>query len=403
MKKYLPILFLILFLIGCTAPEAQSPVPTQPNPSEAPAPTFSVEPTPDAVYTLLPMSEAPTYIPQELIELLADAVAEETEAEVVSSMAVGRVLTEEETFALLDGDSQPEGLWDNLRSYIEPGIHSDSIIFENDGDNDGYSDIIAVVTQGSGGFTGIKYYQGQPDGGYKNTYDVHNLLSRSSYEFLLFEDKLYFLCTQINYNTKRYDGISLFAFQEGVPVEQVRIAKNISRHFEDIRQGETVYTDKLAQMTFSLRSEYGEYFQRAGTAELEDPKQQEHYRGDLDNDGIEESYQKHTWYPSTYFQVVEMHFEYEEGQDGAVTELLSILSEHGYVPQILWADREEQRNVVYTISNDQYGYISSDAWLYQEEQWEHLAQVLFAPEYEVKTSVYTQSINIDFLDTKAFL
>ena len=364
---------------------------------------MSVEPSPEATYTLPPMPESPTYIPGELTELLTDAVAAETEAEVVSSMAVGKVLTEEEMFALMDMEGQSDGLWDNLRSYVEPGFHSGSIIFETDGDNDGYPDIIAVITQGSGGFTGIQYYQGQPDGSYQETYNVHNLLSRSSYEFLLFEDRLYFLSTNISYDTKRYNGISLFAFQDGVPVEEVRITKDIAEHFEDMRQGETVYTDKLAQMTFSLQSEYGEYIQRAGTAEREDPEQREHYRGDLDNDGIEESYQKHTWYPSTYFQVLEMHFEYEEGQDGAATELLSILSEHGYVPQVLWADKEEQGNVLYTISNDQSGNISSDAWLYREGQWEHLAQVLFAPEFEVKASIYTQDINIDFLDTKAFL
>lgn len=403
MKKYLSMILSIFILTGCTVPEREPPVPTQSVSTEAPVPTISAEPTPEAVRTPPPMPESPTYIPQELIALVADAVAAESEAVAVSSMAVGKVLTGDEMFALMDGEGQPEGLWDDLRSFVEPGFHSGSVIFQNDGDNDGYPDIVAVITQGSGGFTGIQYYRGQPEGGYENTYNVHNLLSRSSYDFLLFEDKLYFLSANIDYNTKRYGGMSLFAFQDGVPVEEVCIAKNISGYAEDMRQGETVYTDKLAQMTFSLRSEYGDYAQRAGTAEREEPERREHYRGDLDNDGVEESYQKHTWYPSTYFQVLGMHFEYAEGQDGAVTELLSILSEHGYVPQILWADKEEQGNVLYTISNDQNGGISSDAWLYREGQWEHMAQVLFAPEYEVKTSIYTQDLNIDYLDTKAFL
>lgn len=99
------------------------------------------------------MPELPTYIPQELIALVADAVAAESEEDVVSSMAVGKVLTEDEMFALMDGEGQPEGLC---------------------------------------------------------------------------------LSANFDYNTKRYDGISLFAFQDGVPVEEVCIAKNISEYAEDM-------------------------------------------------------------------------------------------------------------------------------------------------------------------------
>jgi len=404
MKKYLFMLFLLFVMAGCTMPEQQTTIYEKSIPSETPMPTISVEPTTEVVYTPPPMPETPTYIPQELVDILTDAVATGTENDVITPMCVGKALKEDEVLNLMDCEGQPEGFWDDLRKIIESEtLHTSCVVFENDGDNDGYVDIIAVVTQGSGGFTGIQYYQGLPEGGFRKTYDVHNLLSRSEYEFLIFEEKLYFWSLSCDFNTQIYNGFSLFAFQNGTPVEEIYIGKTVSNHCEDMRQGDTIYTEKLAQMISKRQSEYGDYSQMAGTAECEDPEQRGRFWGDLDNDGIEETYRKYTWYPSTYFQVVGLHFEYEEGYDGYVTELQSILSEHDYVPQILWADREEQGNIVYTISRGWDNSLSADAWLYREDLWEHLAQVLYAPEYSVKSSIYTQDINIDFLDVKAFL
>ncbi|MCI9263114.1 MAG: hypothetical protein HFF06_00915 [Oscillospiraceae bacterium] len=83
-------------------------------------------------------------------------------------------------------------------------------------------------------------------------------------------------------------------------------------------------------------------------------------------------------------------------------ELLNVIEEHGYAVQTLWCDKDEQGNIVYTISRDGGDVLSADAWRYQGDVWNHLARVLYSPNFVVKTQAYTQDLNIDYLDTKAF-
>ncbi len=410
LKKIFYLFLLLVSLSACTVPAAETFQPSDVPVVEMVIPSPAVTPEPEAKwtppvypkYTPPPILEEPSYIPQGLVDLAVQAVEENTLDEVFGPMEVGRSVSKDEILAIIDQEGKPEDpWWHNLRSYVnsEVNLFGELLTIEADGDNDGVLDLIAITPGGSAGNIGLMFFRGLAKGGYQGTYDVHCFLDRGSYGFILFEGKKYLWSSNINYATKNVSGLSLYEFQNGVPVEEVVIFREVEGYEEDLRQGDDYYTDKLAQMTAEFLEEGVSQF--AGTAErvLDD---QVHYWGDLNNDGVEEFYYKNTWYPTTYWDVVRLHFEYEEGHTGQAKELLNIMEEHGYAVQTLWCDKEEQGNKVYTISRDGGDVLSADAWQYQEDVWAHLAQVLYSPKYVVKTRAYTQDLNIDYLDTTAF-
>lgn len=354
-------------------------------------------------YTPPPVLEKPSYIPQELADLAVQAVEANSLNELLAPLEAGREVSREELLTIMDREGQPEGLWDNLRIYADSewDLFGELITMEADGDNDGVLDLLALTPGGSAGNIGLMFFQGQAEGGYQNTYTACCFLGRGNYGFTSFEGKHYFWTSNINYATKNVNGLSFYEFQNGVPIEQIAIFREVEDYTEEVCQGKSFYIDKLALITFELQSEDGWYPQQAGTAERREPDSN-WYWGDLDNDGVEEFYFKSTWLPTTYWDVVRIDFEYEEDHAGQAEKLLKIMGEHGYAVQTLWCDKEEQGNVVYTISGDSGDILSADAWQYQED-WVHLAQVVYAPKYAVKTRAYTQGLNIDYLDKDMFM
>lgn len=411
MKRVFYLFLLCVALSACTAPATETfqpsdlPIVETITPSLAVTPESEVEWTPSVYpeYTPPPILEEPSYIPRELVDLAIQAVEENTLDEVFGPMEVGRSVSKEELLVIIDQEGQPEDpWWHNLRVHVDSewNLFGELITLEADGDNDGVLDLIAITPGGSAGNIGLMFFQGQAEGGYQGTYDVYCFLGRGSYGFTVFGEKQYFWSSNINYATKNVNGVSFYEFQNGVPVEEVVIYREVECYEEELRQGDDCYTDQLAQMTAEFQEEG--FSQFVGTAErqlLDDPV---HYWGDLDNDGVEEFYYKNTWYPTAFWDVVRIGFRYEEGHTGKAEELLNIMEEHGYAVQNLCCDKKEQGNIVYTISRDGGDVLSADAWQYQGDTWNHLAQVLYSPEYVVKTRAYTQDLNIDYLDTKAF-
>lgn len=408
MKRIVCILLLAVVLSACASPTIETSQPTT-LPSAIPSAVESSDPEPKWTpptypeYTPPPVLEAPSYIPQGLVDLAVQAVEENTLNEVLGPMETGRSVSKEELLTILDQEGQPEDpWWNNLRVHVESewNLFGELITLEADGDNDGVLDLIAITPGGSAGNIGLMFFQGLVEGGYQGTYDSYCFLGRGNFGFISFEGKQYFWASNINYTTKNVNGLSFYEFQNGVPVEQIAISREIEAYTVDMRQGESFYTDKLAQMTTEFQEEGLSQF--AGTAErvLDDKV---HYWGDLDNDGVEEFYYKNTWYPTVFWDVVRLGFRYEEGHTGLAEELLNIMEEHGYAVQTLWCDKEEQGNIVYTVSRDGGNILSADAWQYQGDEWNHLAQVLYAPEYAVKTRAYTQGLNIDYLDKDMFM
>lgn len=401
-------LLLASILSACASLTVETSQPTA-VPSVAPSAAEGSDPeiqwTPPAYpeYTPPPVLEKPSYIPQELADLAVQAVEANSLNEFLAPLEAGREVSREELLTIMDREGQPEGLWDNLRIYADSewDLFGEPITLEADGDNDGVSDLFALTPGGSAGNIGLMFFRGQAEGGYQNTYTALCFLGRGSFGFITFAERQYFWTANIDYVTKSTNGLNFYEFQNGVPVEHITIFREVEDYKEDMRQGESFYTDKLAKMTFELQSEDGWYSQQAGTAERREPDSN-WYWGDLDNDGVEEFYFKSTWLPTTYWDVVRIDFEYEEDHAGQAEKLLKIMGEHGYAVQTLWCDKEEQGNVIYTISRDSGDVLSADAWQYQED-WVHLAQVLYVPEYAVKTRAYTQGLNIDYLDKDTFM
>lgn len=405
LKRIFCMLFLASILSACTFPTTETS-----QPAASPSVASSAEGSPASgtqcplpVYPP-PIPEVPSYIPQELVDITVQAVETNSLNELLSPLEVGREVSKEELLAIMNREGQPEKLWDNLRFYVdlEAGPFGDLIIMEEDSDNDGFLDLLVLTPGGSAGNIGLMFFQGQAEVGYQNTYTISCFLGRGSYGFIAFEGKRYFWSSNIDYTTKNVNGLNLYEFQNGVPVEHISIFREVEDYTENMRQGESFYTDKLAQMTFELQSEDGWYSQHPGTAERREPDSN-WYWGDLDNDGVEEFYFKNTWLPTTFWDVVRIDFRYEDDHIGQTEELLKIMKEHGYAVQTLWCDKEEQGNIVYTVSRDGGDVLSADAWQYQGDEWNHLAQILYGPEYTVQTRVYTQGLNIDYLDKDMFM
>jgi len=241
-------------------------------------------------------------ISEKLCELIIGAMENDTEQDLLTSLMVGEEISEKEYSNII-------GVELNARETVYP--------VKIDGDNDGIEDFMRLYYWGgTGGFSSAEFYKGIGDGNYTLTQTFICFIQK--YNFLQYEGKRYLLMEEFDYNTKYFSGYTLYLYENGVLADGKIFSYFIDNYDVNIAYEEEAFTDLDIIKKTLLNTKLPEILQKNdgviyGTAETKynrDVSKYE-YSADINNDGIQEYFNKWMWYPSNMGTVMECMYESE--------------------------------------------------------------------------------------------
>lgn len=269
------------------------------NPSETPAIS---EPVPSESQPITQEPELTAKVPEGLQTLLKDNFLAGTAAQTLQSMVSDVVIAKEDWMSY-----QGKGV-DEVLSELE--IWGGTIL-RVDADNDGIKDLFMWIRDGgSSGNTSIQLAQGKEDG----TYEVTEYQGTMSQElaFITYEGLNYLVETDYDYNRKAAIGFMVTCYEQGMVSDQVYLEAVAPEWEPKLVSCEAGY-EKLAEHYAKLgRDGFHEdslYDYRIGAGSGEWVEQRDNdkiYHADINNDGVEEWYEKQIFYPSTISSCVSL-------------------------------------------------------------------------------------------------
>ncbi|SFR57680.1 hypothetical protein [Anaeromicropila populeti] len=277
-------------------------------------------------------------IPEELCELILDAMEQGTEQETFTPLIVDTDISQEEFCS-------ETGLeWDGMESAYPVRV---------DADNDGVQDLIAqCYWGGSAGYSSMEFCKKSEDGQYKQTSTLACLIQE--FGFLQYKGKQYLLMTEFDYNTKCYSGNTLYLYENGILADGKVFSFVVDDYdmdtvfedaaFEEINSVKKALSNK--KMPDILFHQDGVICGSAETKYDSDASEYE-YSSDLNNDGKQEYYNKSMWYPSNMGTVMCCSYEFENSM--IIDDLCNRLSgEMGNgTLYTFWLDKVNGKNILY--------------------------------------------------------
>lgn len=276
-------------------------------------------------------------IPQELSELIVEAMRSGKEEETFEPLKLGKEISQEE-YCSLTG-IELEG-FETVYPFIV------------DVDNDGIEDLVGqVYGGGTGGFSSMVVHRGSEAGGYTLTSSFECLLQ--NFAFISCQGKNYLLMEEFDYNTKYYSGYTLYLYDEGILADGMMFSFKIldydimvdyeKKNFAGLDQIRTTLNNK--DLPELLDSNDGVLI---GTAEqIEGENESYQYGSDIDNDGKIEYYNKKMWYPSNMGTVMMCIYDFEVST--IVDEMQERLADEVGEARLYtyWLDRIDDKNIMY--------------------------------------------------------
>jgi len=277
-------------------------------------------------------------IPQELCDLILEAMKSGTEEETFQPLIVSTEVSQEEY-------CEQTGFKLGETEAVYP--------VTVDADNDGMTDLVGqYYGGGTGGFSSMELYQGMESGGYQLTSSMDCFLQ--NYDFIAYQGKNYLLMKEINYNTKYDSGYSLYLYEDGILADgklfsfeiedyQMEIANEASS-FQGIEQiKNTLCNKKLAEI---LENNDGVIYGNAETIDKNDSSGYA-YSSDIDNDGVSEKYYKYMWYPSNMGTFMVCSYDFEDSN--VLEDLCARLADQVGEGRLytFWIDQVEGKNIMY--------------------------------------------------------
>lgn len=314
------------------------------------------------------------YIPQAFLDKISAAMLSGTERATLQKMENERELTEEEENELIAENQE-------VRSditYADGG--GDCFFISADGDNDGISDIMAeVYSGGSGGFTNFIFYKGTADGEFVRTSSYAHIMEGLS--VISFEGKNYLCRTVYDYGKKKYQGVALFCYEDGVRREEVHLF--FVPEEVDVAVTECgayrEYAEWAAEECISVYNQADDYEVFYGSAET--PVQEEGVLCDIDNDGIAESYSKSIWTASNMSTTDTLMLLDNEDIGSAKT---AFNEAGGRDVQAMWVNTSPVGNIMNVmVREDLYGF-SVTGYLVKESDYQVIYRIEGTPKLSVE-------------------
>ena len=342
------------------------------------------------------------YIPQELLDELADAVllGIETEAEAVSKMRIDRELSREDMLSL--AERSRDIFLEIVENYPACWVTADC-------DNDGIEDIIVqLLNGGSAGNLEYVFFKGQPDGTYVRTSEFSAF--EEEFAVISYQGKNYLCRMPFDFDRRIDYGFTLIAYEDGERVEEVSLTlvpedydvrimydgeentvKDVS---EDILSDYGLLAADIAENCFTIEVQLAEDETVIGSAEqvIDMTDDKGNFCCDLDNDGEAEVYEKHIW--KTHHRLSsQLIFTCEDETDAGILLLQEKIEEEGR-PLMMWVEPSAESftepfageniiNVFYRTGQEDFKVVG---FLLEESDCRKVYEVAADARYEVKKS-----------------
>lgn len=337
------------------------------------------------------MPETVTYISQEFLDLLEQLLSEGTAHEILPSMVVDQVLTEQEIEAYA-ADSK-------IASYKRIADAVGGTFLKVDGDNDGIEDLFAWIDDGgSVGNNSRVFMKGQEDGSFEITSDMYGITQEIA--FVRYDGTVYLLETHFDYDRKIVDGFIVSLYQEGEVCETLLLNYVVETYEATIIYQEEGYesvAQKYAEEGVHGFWEGNVLSYKMGTAETEAEKTLEYYT-DIDNDGVAERYRKLLFYPSSLSGIMSLNdILYEEGTEGKEgVSLLSAYSlEYEGIPLFFWVDSVGDKQVLFLLCYEGLNREMLYGYLIKDGQTAKVMEIDYTGILDFGYHIYTRGINYE--------
>lgn len=303
------------------------------------------------------------YIPENLVEVLAEAFEENREMEFIQTLKTGHELTEIEIEAA--GEASPD-----IAECLDEYWDEENEMILADLDNDGCEDIYAMISDGgTAGFTDFVMFQGNEEGEYGETERVFAF--RWPFAVISWEGKNYVCRTVVDYDKKERSGLVLYGYRNGRLTETVSLSLVPEKQEIAVISCEEGYQE-IADRQKQKAQEIYEKTEEADSSTGDAEQKTEYGLGsDFDNDGIVENYFKHIWTLSNMWIDSRLDLHIEEATEGtALQKMISENEEKLGTPIMMWVDGYQGENIVnvmYRVGLYDYvieGYLADDTGNY---------------------------------------
>ncbi|MDE7267918.1 MAG: hypothetical protein K2N89_10680 [Lachnospiraceae bacterium] len=323
------------------------------------------------------------YIPQALLEKIANAMLDGTESETLKELVYDKELTKDAVLTLAK---------DNLAmrcDVIEADRSGDYIMVMADADNDGIMDIVAEeYFGGSGIYTEYVFYKGQKDGTYQKTssYDA----VKEEFAIITYDGKKYLCRTLYDDSKKKYIGFCVAYYVDGVQVQATELTFSAEKY--DIRLTECAgekyraFAENIYEKSLSFKEMIDKHIKIDGSSEEKLPLETQYrYQCDLDNDGEAEQYNKYIL-ESNMGTYEKFHFN---GKGEEVEYIDDALRAVEGTPTMMWVEPLGEENIVNVISSIGLHDFEITGFLLNGAEYTSIYRITAEATYGVNKEIFT--------------
>lgn len=319
-----------------------------------------------------------TYIPQGLLDKVADAMREGTELETLKAMVNDRELSGTEILSLAKVNV------DLRQTIVERSWSGAYLMVMADGDNDGIMDIIARESYGgSDGSAEFVFYQGQENGTFRRTTSFPSV--QEEFAILEYDGRNYLFRTLFDYEKKLYNGISITYCVDGRRIEQAELMLKPERYETTLvnctQENYKTYAEQIAADSLNYKALFEGDKNILGSSE-EKLSDYGKYQCDLDNDGVVDEYEKVLRSTSSINVCDYLHFNGTGKVADTVNEILFSLEG---TPVVMWVDAVQGKNVINVMSRTGLEDIAITGFLVSGASYEQLYDIRVDATYDVLT------------------
>ncbi|MDE7271599.1 MAG: hypothetical protein K2N95_00870 [Lachnospiraceae bacterium] len=339
----------------------------------APAETFA------RAHNIDSNKEESTYIPQEFLDIITEAMRAGTELETLKPMVNDRELSDEEILSIAKDNI------DLRQMVLDKDWTNAYLMVMADGDNDGIMDIIARESYGgSDGSVDYVFYQGQENGTFQRTDALPSV--REEFGVLEYDGRNYLFRTLFDYEKKIYNGIGITCYVDGKCVEQAVLMLE-PEHYETTlaectQEAYRRYAQQVAAESLTYKEVFAEEGNMSGSSEEKLPDYGE-YQCDLDNDGTVDQYEKILFDTCNINVCNYLQFDGEGRAAEAVKDALASLEG---TPVMMWVDAVQGKNVINVMSQTGLEDIAITGFLVSGSAYERLYDIRVDVTYGVSVS-----------------
>lgn len=366
----------------------------------------------------------PKYASEDIIDLVKDYISKEKEDEIFKLFSVGKKL---ESSSLSKIQISSEGK-EYLQKILKENDYAENTATLVDIDNDNDNDDEIVTHEYLGGTAGFVYlavlkknksgiYEFSEYPNYENIFGI----VWSRYGYIRYKNKIYYIDKQWNYSTHVFEGVNIYAFENGKVVEHIFVSKYSDKYkltteytsgdyYSTLENNISINADKVLSSLKSGKVYYGAMEKKASEQYVKRIEKDiithwdiEWQEVDMDNDNTPEFIGKGIDLPSSMSHERSLYYIISKNKIDKFDEI-DLQQEYGimltnekYSIQQLWF--EEYLGKVYIIAlaqDNNENIYHFKAFLISKSSTSKVIDIKAEYLKEASTEIWTEGINIKF-------